>query len=445
MKLIKWSIMVAVFFCWVGSVHALVYHVSPTGNDNPPWPCGNEYNPCRTIGHVVSFAVNGDTIKVAEGFYWENVRIDTSISDLTIQGGWNGDFSARTEDPSVTVVFNKDTVNTNAVFSFNAGVWESISVTLEGLTIRGTLDMHRIGVYISSVGGQLDVSLLKNRIVNNTESGVSVYSGGGEEVSVVLHENQIMWNQEPEGVPPSSGGGIYAACFNSLSTITLNLEKNVIAHNTANSGGGIYLFCSKGAMLQAEMENNVIMNNKAINDHGGGIATSTGDTNSQLTVNLINNTISQNTAGSSGGGIYVDSFFGATNLVSIFNTIIWGNSANSSENDIHIHAGTSTVNASYSDIGDVSISGGGIYNPGPGNLNADPSFDTDFHLLSRSPAIDKGQCGVKILNIYIRRAPYDDIDGDLRPGFGKFWGCDIGADEYIVKAMPYIPFLLFDN
>lgn len=443
MKLIKWSIILAVFFCWVGSVHALVYHVSPTGNDNPPWPCGVAGNPCRTIGHAVSIAVNGDTIKVAEGFYWENVVFNTSISDLTIQGGWNSDFSTRTEDPSVTVVFNKDTVNTNAVFSFNAGVWESISVTLEGLTIRGTLDMHRIGVNISSDGGQLDVSLLNNLIVNNTGQGVSVFSGGGEEVSVVLHENQIMWNQQPEGLSQQPGGGIYAACDNSLSTITLNLEKNVIARNTAHRGGGIDLYCTDGAILQAMMENNVIMNNKAITSDGGGIATSTSGINSQLTVNLINNTISKNTAVSSGGGIYVDSFFGATNLVSIFNTIIWGNSANSSENDIHIHAGTSTVNASYSDIGDVSISGGGIYDPGPGNLNADPSFDTDFHLLSKSPAIDKGQCGVKILNIYIRRAPYDDIDGDLRPGFGKFWGCDIGADEYIVKAMSWIPLLLF--
>jgi len=40
-------------------------------------------------------------------------------------------------------------------------------------------------------------------------------------------------------------------------------------------------------------------------------------------------------------------------------------------------------------------------------------------------------CGFKplIFGNYIRIAPYDDIDGDRRPGFGELTGCDIGANE----------------
>jgi hypothetical protein len=69
-------------------------------------------------------------------------------------------------------------------------------------------------------------------------------------------------------------------------------------------------------------------------------------------------------------------------------------------------------------------------------------LNADYHLSGASPAKDKGICGLKIALLgggffYSRIAPYDDLDGDLRPGYGIISGCDIGADEY---RFPWILF-----
>ncbi len=68
-------------------------------------------------------------------------------------------------------------------------------------------------------------------------------------------------------------------------------------------------------------------------------------------------------------------------------------------------------------------------------------LDNRFHLRQGSPAIDAGICGYwdTSLHQYHRVAPYDDIDGDKRPGNNAIYGCDIGADEY--KAFPWPMFL----
>ena len=69
------------------------------------------------------------------------------------------------------------------------------------------------------------------------------------------------------------------------------------------------------------------------------------------------------------------------------------------------------------------------------NTDHNPLFvgNSDLHLSAGSPCIDTGtSAGV----------PDDDIDGDIRP---QRAGYDIGADEFVPKAMPWLPFLLFDN
>jgi hypothetical protein len=55
-----------------------------------------------------------------------------------------------------------------------------------------------------------------------------------------------------------------------------------------------------------------------------------------------------------------------------------------------------------------------------------------------SPAKNRGICGeIHWGGGYERYAPYDDIDGDARPGWNVELGCDIGADEY---RFPWILF-----
>ena len=72
------------------------------------------------------------------------------------------------------------------------------------------------------------------------------------------------------------------------------------------------------------------------------------------------------------------------------------------------------------------------FTDGGHNLSVDPRLTSDYHLHRNSPAIDAGQCGAKryVLNTYYRIAPTEDMDGEERPGWGEYTGCDIGADEY---------------
>ncbi len=79
------------------------------------------------------------------------------------------------------------------------------------------------------------------------------------------------------------------------------------------------------------------------------------------------------------------------------------------------------------------------YSPSGNILAADARLSGNGHLRTASPAIDTGICGEQPGLYYSRIAPYADIDGDKRPGQGKLFGCDIGADEY--KKFPWPMFL----
>jgi hypothetical protein len=92
------------------------------------------------------------------------------------------------------------------------------------------------------------------------------------------------------------------------------------------------------------------------------------------------------------------------------NSILWGDTATTSGNEINFD--TSTITVTYSDI-----EGGWT---GNGNINVDPLFvgNGDYHLQAGSPCIDAGTA---------EGAPTSDIDGDSRP---QGAGYDIGSDEY---------------
>ena len=73
-------------------------------------------------------------------------------------------------------------------------------------------------------------------------------------------------------------------------------------------------------------------------------------------------------------------------------------------------------------------------------ISGDAKLNSTYHLTSGSPAKNAGICGYLTGGgpyQYHRIAPYDDIDGDKRPGWGKLMGCDVGADEY---RFPWILF-----
>ncbi len=92
---------------------------------------------------------------------------------------------------------------------------------------------------------------------------------------------------------------------------------------------------------------------------------------------LTNNTLYNNSAGVSGGGIYT-----ADMTSNIMNCILWGNTAPGNPQI------AGTVNVTYSDV-----EGGWS---GTGNMNDHPLFDMTsefYHLGGTSPCIDSGNPG----------------------------------------------------
>jgi parallel beta helix pectate lyase-like protein len=238
-------------------------------------------------------------------------------------------------------------------------------------------------------------------IINNTISGNSAAEDGG---GLNWCYGTISNNTISENSADGFGGGL-CSCRNITNNIILknsaaeyggglcscrNITNNIISENSAAENGGGFFGCSI-------IINNIISKNSA--QRGGGLY-SCKDT-------ISNNTISENLATKIGGGIYECEY------ARIINCIIWGNTAEISDDHIK-----DSSTPSYSCI--QNWAGGGI-----GNINSDPKFKNpssgDFHLQSDSPCIDNGYL------YYYTGDEFYDIDNECRL-FGP--SVDIGCDEY---------------
>ena len=152
---------------------------------------------------------------------------------------------------------------------------------------------------------------------------------------------------------------------------------------------------------------------------GGGLYAYNSD------VTCINNTISSNTAGVRGGGVYCER--GCD--VKISNTILWGN-LSSLGSEIAIGwpgLDADELSIEYSDVKGrktgIFVEKGGRLHWGAGMINQDPRFansdNYDYHIAYDSPCRDAGNKEA----LKIRT----DFEGDLRGEYGKV---DIGADEF---------------
>ena len=183
--------------------------------------------------------------------------------------------------------------------------------------------------------------------------------------------------------------------------------------NAASAEGGFAYFNT--GSTGSTFVNCVIVGNKSTGRHG--VYKPKG------TTRFVNCSIVGNQSGEYGG---VTLLFNADEVVSVSNSIIWGNSAISGGHDIYNYEGTASINYS---IYDPSKSDGTI--SGTNNLGSDPLFvdangidnvygteDDDLALQASSPAIDQASSGVTDY-------PSTDITGASRSG-----GPDIGAYEY---------------
>jgi PKD repeat protein len=313
-------------------------------------------------------------------------------------------------------------------FYFHSG--ETADSIVEGFAIRNGNTCGG-GIYCSGSSP----TITECTIIGNTSStyaGAGICCGGS---SAKITNCTIMNN-----ITGVTGGGIY--CSGGSPTIT----DCAITGNTTTGrfGGGIY--CS---VSDCKIINCAITDNAATGEYsgGGGIfcdECSPTITNCAITGNfasrgggiacwvarpvMTNCTIAGNTANSGGG---ICSFYGVYGPT-LNNTILWGNMAEWSGNQISSYEGIGIVTLNYCDYADNSLDPNNIpFTPVTANncIVADPQFmDTtneNYTLHGSSPCIDAGDNTIVTTDY--------DVDGNIRLVDGNndtVIIVDIGAYEF---------------
>ena len=322
-----------------------------------------------TIQQAVSESQGGDTIKVAEGVYNENIVID-AVKTLVIQGGWDSGFTSMRADPSATVINGDITGDGNgdgSVMTISAVPAANIFASIENMTLTN---------------GDAD-----------------------------------------------NGGGVRV--LSSANTVRLVLKNTVLSGNTAGSGGGLSAVSSNSGHISVSLVNDVIAENAAAK--GGAVYAYSEDAGSTTTITVTNGTVTSNAA-SNGGGLYIMSTDSGKTTVKAGNSVIWGNTAIVSGDDMFLARNNSitVLKTSYSDIGEVEANTVS-YAAGPGVIDSEPVFvnpaAADYRLNADSPCRDSGSsAGV----------PDHDLFGVSRPQGG---GYDMGAEEHVEAVPPHVQLL----
>lgn len=296
------------------------------------------------IQHGIDASMDGDTVLVQPGTYYENINFnghnitlasmfiitgDTSlISQTVIDGNQNGS----------VVIFDNYEDNTAILNGFilqNGSGNENYLGTLYGGGIRCNSS---------------DPKLMNLKIINNTADyggGISCNFSDPILVNILISNNSVA----------GGGGGMENYSSNpSLTDIT-------ISYNTAvEYGGGM-----ANDFASPTLTNCIFHNNTSLENVGGGMSNYT--TSSPI---LINCTFYNNSA-VTGGGLWNG---GATATVT--NSIFWADSPD------EFYGNISEVNYS-------NIQGG---YEGSANMESDPLFldpdNDDYHLQANSPCIDAG-------------------------------------------------------
>ncbi len=324
---------------------------------------------------AVNAAVNGDSVVVSSGTYFENVIFRGKKILLTSRYCETGDVSFIS---STIINGSKPAFSDTAscVLIING---EDSTAVLQGFTLTGGTgtawkDEHSPGTYREGGGVLVALSspIIRNNLIINNEA---VNTGG-----------------------LASGGGGGMRCGDGSPRI-LN---NVIMSNKGMYGGGIVLNYCDGVAIK----NNIIYLNKVDKFKGGPTYGGGGiwinDKLSGIPHVIENNTLYLNFAldvGSepAGAGAAILIWNGAA--ATIRNNIIWENHFVQT-GAVAIYS--STVSITYNDIMETA--------PGTGNITVDPGLaDSSFYLGSGSPCIDAGDPS----------ASYNDIENSSSPGIAK--------------------------
>lgn len=312
-----------------------------------------------SIQEGINAALNGDTVLVDEGTYFENINFRGKEIVVASRFIIVGDYIHINN----TVIDGSQSAepDTGSCVIFGSG--EGSGAVLAGFTITG------------GTGTNFDFG------------GGAVFREGGGIImnnSSAIIKNNLIINNESKIVPNAAGGG-----GGGISSMFGNPQvlNNIIMQNTASYAAGMVLNWSAGTV-----KNNLIYKNSGGGQYGtAGLMIWESPSMSAI---VENNTIVENVSLSTAGGLSVQN----TSAI-IRNNIIWGNTQQSGTQV----TGYQTSVFEYCNTEDVY--------PGTGNISLSPNFYNEGFLLNdTSPCVDAGDSDVA----------FNDIEDQSNPGFALY-------------------------
>ena len=407
--------------------------------------CGESTStPCATIKKALSHIGEGGIIRIAQGNYTEaDMRVGGN-QNVTFEGGWNTDFSHQTCTPAATTIITGNTGRDILFWITNHGSGEQTRLTLKCLTLKqpSSGEIKRAVVVSAYSGAKAWVTIDHVRITGFGEPVLSENSANNGAITTNLQK--VTFDQNP------GGGNTVIAERTDNGWITMKTsDVRIINNGTAGKSQRPLDIRSKGnGSVEVALQNTIIAGNRTGNDPIIGIrANDTSSialhsTSNSSAANNGNNTITDNSIEALTSGLVAESHDSAQILINMHNTILYGNTYPGLIYEMKLEKSSGAAFSFTADhcVLDTPDIIGDVHYTSTHQINGGLQLDSSYHQKKGSETIDAGLCGEwDQFFSYKRIAPYVDIDGDKRPGFGKTLGCDIGADEY--KPFPWPMFL----
>lgn len=338
-----------------------------------------------TITKALAAASAGDTVRVAEGVYFEHVTLKEGV---VLEGGWNRDFSKR-DIASFSTVIDGEKEKGPTVTCADKATLDGFTVLHATLLVKEDETSAGSGVYCVGVSSEIKnntirdnepsgifcenstVVIASNQISGNAQAGIYLQKGSSAKIS----ENKI-WNNKYSGI----GSG-------KKPDSKFEIRKNIIYGNERSG-------------VSAEAATGLVQNNLIYDNKRSGIRCI------PMPITIFNNTI----VGNGWSGILVED---PASVATIKNNIITHN----------MDAGIRATGKGYDhnllfangETGDCNPSFLWCVKPQFGgygdetsylkdrNIIADPLFvdmaGHDYHLQAGSPAIDAGDRGAEFNDV----------------------------------------------
>jgi hypothetical protein len=235
-----------------------LYVNGATGKDSNN--CQSAQHACKTIGHAISLASSGYTVKVAPSTYTENLTIGISLNILgadartTIVDGNQAGTVFTISSPSAVVLLSGLTIqNGSAAGGYSGGITSEGTLTVSNCTITGNDGAGGYGGGIVNIESTLTV--LSSTITGN--SATSAYGGGivNIEGTATVTNSTITGNSATDGyvggianiegtttfssstITANSAGEYGAGVFSDQATTTF--QNTILANSGANCYGTV--------------------------------------------------------------------------------------------------------------------------------------------------------------------------------------------------------------